>query len=85
MPAGLIIVVTGLLLLIGEYQLPLFRCPACHGAHRERMRFSKAPGLTPLQAAAIRAWADDDLCFVCDNGNRVSYYTFRTYGGMRPW
>ena len=85
LPWGLIIVVTGLCVLYVDHNVALVRCPACQGAYQERIRHSRRPGITPFDAAAIRAWADEDLCRLCDNSGRVPCSTSRTYHGERPW
>jgi hypothetical protein len=67
--------------------LPMVRCPACKGAHGQRMGYLRLPGIAPDHAAAIRAWAESDRCELCDNRDRVSLLTSWQYPPWksRPW
>jgi hypothetical protein len=52
--------------------LPLYPCvPGCYGVYRFRCWVADQPGVAPMEAAKIRAFADQDPCDRCDRLRRV--------------
>ncbi len=64
------------LLVVGF--IPLFPCPSEHGdVYALRMKYSRHPGRTPAEAAALQAYADADLkCEYCTRERRVGAIAF---------
>ena len=52
--------------------LPLYPCvPGCYGVYRFRCWVADQPGVAPVEAAKIRAFANEDPCDRCDRLRRV--------------